>query len=279
MGLGPLLSARQGLRLLLCPPGDAFTNMALDEALALTADTTPTFRVYYWSSPSISIGYFQKSAEVLNSLACRGTLQRAPTVVRRPTGGTAVLHNDQPSFSLVLRMRADVRQGYHLLGQAVMETLKALGMDARPWAEVAGPLSYTSPSPGGRGKGEGDSPPPFPPPSRGREFEFGSATPFCTSNLFPYDVILQGQETSASGGPTKVAGYSARRFQRVTLFQGYLHLPEPAEGGHLVEAIITGMEKIAGVRLMEGNLTEAETVLTRELRQKKYLQQDWNYKR
>lgn len=46
-----------------------------------------------------------------------------------------------------------------------------------------------------------------------------------------------------------------------------------------MEAIITGMEKIAGVRLTEGNLTEAETVLTRELRQKKYLKQGWNYKR
>ncbi|HHT9154965.1 MAG TPA: lipoate--protein ligase family protein [Candidatus Tripitaka sp. YC43] len=223
------------MRLLLSSPGDAFTNMALDEALAQTADTTPTFRVYYWSTPSISIGYFQGALEVLNSLIGRGTVQRAPTLVRRPTGGTAVLHDSQPSFSLVLRMRADVRQGYHLLGQVIKEALRTLDIEARLWDEKGSVNSF-----------------------------------FCTSNFSPYDVISQGQ---------KVAGYSARRLQGVTLFQGYLHLPEPAEGGRLVEAIITGMEKITGVRLMEGNLTEAETVLTRELRQKKYLQQDWNYKR
>jgi len=215
--------------------------MALDEALAQTADTTPTFRVYYWSTPSISIGYFQKALEVLTAPVPVGAgFKPAPTMVRRPTGGTAVFHDSQPSFSLVLGMRADVRQGYYLTGQVIIEALKTLDIEARLWDE----------------KG-----------SRGR---FQTCPYFCTANLSPYDVISQGQ---------KVAGYSARRLQGVTLFQGYLHLPEPAKGGHLVEAIITGMEKIAGVRLMEGNLTEAEAVLTRELRQKKYLQQDWNYKR
>src|SRR3990167_2911268 len=94
------------MRLLLSSPGDAFTNMALDEALALTADITPTFRVYYWSSPSISIGYFQKVLEVLNAPVPVGAgFKPAPTIVRRPTGGTAVLHlpeTYQPSFSLVI---------------------------------------------------------------------------------------------------------------------------------------------------------------------------------
>jgi len=213
--------------------------MALDEALAQTADTTPTFRVYYWSTPSISIGYFQRALEVLNTPRPVGAgLKPAPTIVRRPTGGTAVLHlpeTYQPSFSLVIETPRGMGQIYHLLGLVMIEALKTLGIEARLWD----------------GKGSVNS---F----------------FCTANLSPYDVISQGQ---------KVAGYSARRLQGVTLFQGYLHLPEPAEGGHLVEAIITGMEKITEARLMESNLTEAETVLTRELRQNKYLQQDWNYKR
>ena len=240
--------------------------MALDEALARTSDALPTFRVYYWNSPSLSLGYFQKSAEVLNSLACRGTLQRAPTVVRRPTGGTAVLHDSQPSFSLVLRTPAKVIQIYHLLGLVMIEALKTLGIDAKLWVEAAGVKSSRVQ----RLKG-----------SMVQEF------PFCTSNLSPYDVILQGRVASVpslrsragSGGPIKVAGYSARRFQGVTLFQGYLHFPKPVVPGQLIEAMIMGMEKITEARLMEGNLTEAETVLTWELRQNKSLQQDWNYKR
>ncbi|HHT9120627.1 MAG TPA: lipoate--protein ligase family protein [Candidatus Hypogeohydataceae bacterium YC41] len=261
--------------------------MALDEALTRTPDTPPTFRIYYWNSPSISIGYFQKAVEVLNTfsstrgdVACelashdvkmayknRGTQGRtlhtfnfAPggiNLVRRPTGGTAVFHDDQPSFTLVLKTPAKVSQIYKLLGKAVIEALKSLGMDAWMWEEKDRVSSH-----------------------------------FCTSNVSPFDVILD-YKRQASSFPShdnlnhykytsqgqKVAGYSARRYQGVALFQGYFHLPVIIKESSLVEALIAGMEKVTKARLKEGSLSESEALLTQELRHKKYLQGDWNFKR
>jgi lipoate-protein ligase A len=226
--------------------------MALDEAIARTPDTLPTFRAYYWNSPSVSIGYFQKAQEVLNALGLSETggmcppKADAPTLVRRPTGGTAVLHDDQPSFSIVLRTRAGVVEFYHLLGQVVIESLKTLGIDARLWLEkgvACAPMLHVQDE---------------------------HARYFCTSNFSTHDVIFRGQ---------KVAGYSARRYLSATLFQGYLHLPKPIKEGILLEGLIEGIEKVIGVRLKEGSLTESEILLTKELRQEKYLKKDWNYKR
>ncbi len=258
-------------RLLLSHPSDAFTNMALDEALARTADALPTFRIYYWSSLSLSIGYFQKVVEVLNSL---GSASGGLTLVRRPTGGTAVLHDNQPSFSLIIETPKDVRQVYRLLGQAVTMALQSLGMDVRLWEKGIAPIPSESTarvSPLETGTLVSSSP-----LSRGA----GDVSHFCTSNLSPYDVLFQGK---------KVAGYSARRWQGhsrqgISLFQGYLHLPEAIVRKRfnvslMVEAMIIGIEKTFRIRLEEGHLIEEETFLTQELREKKYIQRDWNYKR
>lgn len=256
-------------------------NMALDEALARTTvhpKGTPTFRIYYWNSLSLSLGYFQKAAEVLNSLSFVGAgFKPAPTLVRRPTGGTAVLHDSQPSFSLVIGRPVAVGQIYHLLGQVVEKALQALGMQAGLWE------GRSSVSPLKRGVG-------------------GVSSSFCTSNFSPFDVILNCSSRACSAPRQsklchdeeifqgqKVAGYSARRFREATLFQGYLHLPEPfkeslpskkrGSGCVLAQALMTGFEEVTKLRLEEGTTTETETLLTQELRREKYLQRDWNYKR
>lgn len=257
-------------RLLLSPPQDAFTNMALDEAIARTPNALPTFRIYYWNAPSLSIGYFQKAEAVLDALNLSGSYSaEAPpaiTLVRRPTGGTAVLHNDQPSFSLVLKIRTGVEPIYHLLGKAVTKTLRTLGVDARLWEKdtACDPVQQAQGKPGRY---------------------------FCTSNFAPHDVVLGGSGRACSAQwqnnqpeaeryeGQKVAGYSARRSQGVTLFQGYLHLPEPVEQAALLHGLTREVGKVMGVKLEKGNLTESEILLTKELRQKKYIKREWNYKR
>jgi lipoate-protein ligase A len=288
--IDPSSLSSQTCRLILSPPEDAFTNMALDEALARNAinvkDWAPTFRIYYWNSPSVSIGYFQRAKEVLDALTlstCRDTLQHVPTVVRRPTGGTAVLHDNQPSFSLVIGRPVEVRQFYRLLGQVVIKALKSLGLQARLWGGKGDPTGR--PYIGSRTANVQEEDSTFP-----LKIEAGGvSSPLCTSNLSPNDVISQGQ---------KVAGYSARRLRGVTLFQGYLHLPGPIRSGlpskklkthHilggggrgcvLVEALVMGMEKLTRLRLKEGSPTESETLLAQELVKEKYLQRDWNFKR
>ena len=75
-------------RLLRMGAGSGSRNMAVDEALASLCRDYATLRFYAWDTPTVSIGYFQRTGEIDLS-ACR---EFAIGLVRRPTGGRAVLH-------------------------------------------------------------------------------------------------------------------------------------------------------------------------------------------
>lgn len=87
-------------RLLLTGPNDAFTNMAIDEAIAKLHSplSAPTIRFYSWNPPAISIGYFQGLREEVDTTKCRGL---GVDVVRRITGGGAVFHDRELTYSFV----------------------------------------------------------------------------------------------------------------------------------------------------------------------------------
>lgn len=85
-------------RLIDSGPGDAFHNMALDEAMAAEVrekNSPPTLRFYGWTSPSLSIGCFQKTDSIDLDYASSAGI----TVVRRPTGGRGILHGDELTYS------------------------------------------------------------------------------------------------------------------------------------------------------------------------------------
>lgn len=87
------------LHVLLDPPLDGPTNMARDEHLLHAAPLRPAvLRLYAWSPPTISLGCFQRSAELA---ALAPELQRL-AVVRRITGGGAILHDAEVTYALVL---------------------------------------------------------------------------------------------------------------------------------------------------------------------------------
>jgi lipoyl(octanoyl) transferase len=89
------------LRWIVDKPADGPSNMALDEAI-LTAVSTgqapPTLRFYTWSPPTISLGYFQSYSDYVALPPPAGRL----TVVRRLTGGGAILHDQELTYSLTL---------------------------------------------------------------------------------------------------------------------------------------------------------------------------------
>ncbi len=74
--------------------------MAVDEALLndAIANGTATLRFYQWSEPTLSLGYFQSCAEREQHSASRSC-----AVVRRQSGGGAILHDRELTYSLVLR--------------------------------------------------------------------------------------------------------------------------------------------------------------------------------
>ncbi len=66
---------------------NAFENMAIDEAILIDADSgrfIPTLRLYGWSPPAVSLGYFQDFNKEVNLNNCRSL---GVDIVRRPTGG------------------------------------------------------------------------------------------------------------------------------------------------------------------------------------------------
>lgn len=81
------------------PALDGPTNMARDECLLHEADVRPAaLRLYAWSPPTISLGYFQRYDDLRR---LPPELQALP-VVRRLTGGGAILHDREITYSLVL---------------------------------------------------------------------------------------------------------------------------------------------------------------------------------
>ena len=95
-------------RLLRSAPADGATNMAVDEAIlrAVAAGRVPpTLRLYAWEPPCLSLGRAQAAADVdLGALRVAGgstELAEVFDLVRRPTGGKAILHVDELTYSVV----------------------------------------------------------------------------------------------------------------------------------------------------------------------------------
>lgn len=93
------MANKPSLRVIVDPPTDGATNMARDEYLLHHDEAGPAvLRLYAWTPATISLGYFQKHT-ALDSLA--EELRELP-VVRRQTGGGAILHDREITYSLVL---------------------------------------------------------------------------------------------------------------------------------------------------------------------------------
>lgn len=114
---------------------DAYTNMAIDEAImkrCQEGNENPVLRLYGWNPPAVSMGYFQKYEEAVNASACKSL---GIDVVRRLTGGRAVLHEHEVTYSVIVRedypgMPQSVVESYRFICRGIVEGLKLLGIEA-----------------------------------------------------------------------------------------------------------------------------------------------------
>jgi len=83
---------------------DPAFNMGLDEALLESAESPPTLRFYSWRPDTLSLGYFQRFADVPGAEA-------AGAVVRRITGGGAIHHVHELTFSIAASLDHPLYQG------------------------------------------------------------------------------------------------------------------------------------------------------------------------
>jgi len=144
-------------RLLLSPPVRGTWNMALDEAILEAVgrgDSLPTLRLYAWEPPCLSLGYAQPVGDVdLARLRARGW-----DLVRRPTGGRAILHTDELTYSVTApldepRVAGGLLESYNRLAQALVAALRQLGLpvevqerSAAPNGQSTNPVCFEVPS-------------------------------------------------------------------------------------------------------------------------------------
>src|SRR5918994_361276 len=96
----------------------AATNMAIDEALMETVGEVPILRMYGWCPAAVSIGYFQSLNEEVNFAKCR---EIGVDVVRRLTGGGAVLHEFELTYSFISREYAqNIMDSYRWICEAIV---------------------------------------------------------------------------------------------------------------------------------------------------------------
>lgn len=114
---------------------DGYTNMAVDEALLWAAAETgapPTLRFYGWEPATVSLGYFQ---EVEGQVDRMELSRRGWGLVRRPTGGRAILHDDEVTYSVVIAESAlehghSVMGSYREISRGLELGLQRLGLQA-----------------------------------------------------------------------------------------------------------------------------------------------------
>lgn len=236
-------------------------NMAIDRALlALHANgkSPPTLRLYQWRPPAISLGYFQKRHD-LDLEACQ---RLGFEVVRRPTGGRAVLHLNDLTYAVVAGtaegMPSAVPAAYHLLAQGLLQTLRLVGIEAkmgRPRQDsqqtdicflrcARGAIVH-----------------------RGRKL-VGSAQTWHASSLLQHgSIIIKPQVEAwlalvASTGESLEA-WRTRLAGRLTSVQEILG--RPPKLAELKEAVRRGMAQVLGVELQPDELSPEEWTLARDL--------------
>jgi lipoate-protein ligase A len=258
---------------------DAASNMALDEAMLLAHEAgaaPPTLRVYSWNVPTLSLGYAQKTSQEVNLVACQ---RYGVAVIRRPTGGRAVLHDQEVTYSVVLPTTfspgsSSRTEHYRLIGMALAAALQRLGLPVH--LERSRPRSHP---------------------------QHPLASPACFAALARYELSATGKKIVGSAqkrlqGSLLQHGSIPLSMDRHRLFQ-CLHVP-PEHRDTLVQEAYTSMTAVNeiaptpvsasalhhvlregftasfGVDFVETPLLPEECRLARELRVSKYATCVWN---
>lgn len=120
-------------------------NMAIDEAIMLEiakgTQTMPTLRFYGWNPPALSLGYSQSYAKEVAEQACQAA---GIDIIRRPTGGRAVLHQYELTYSVIApetdeHVKGTVIQSYLKISRALLQGFQALGIPAEMIAHESKP--------------------------------------------------------------------------------------------------------------------------------------------
>ncbi|OPX28630.1 MAG: hypothetical protein B1H08_05570 [Candidatus Omnitrophica bacterium 4484_171] len=256
-------------RIIADEPKDAYYNMAKDEALLFSYKKSriPVFRIYSWDSPSVSIGYRQKARDVLNIKTCRKL--KIP-FVRRITGGGAILHNKEITYSIIcsiddLELSRRVKESYKALNSFLINFYKGFGLNASFACDIHKNIK------------------PVP-------------VDICFMGFEPFDIVIEGK---------KAGGNAQRRSKRIVFQHGSIPLEvdyammhslfkdskrpetnifcfkniinERKNYGFLQESLKYSFAAAFNVRFKNIPMTSAENDILKDLLYSKYYKETWNF--
>jgi len=107
-------------------------HMAIDDGLARQSPPQPVFRFYFWQPPAISLGYHQSEQNILFDNCQNDGID----VVRRPTGGRAILHAEELTYTVILPRDSRIASGgvhavHNRISQALAQGLQSAGFDVK----------------------------------------------------------------------------------------------------------------------------------------------------
>jgi lipoyl(octanoyl) transferase len=252
--------------------------MAADESVLEhvgRGEAMPTLRLYAWQPACLSLGHAQPFADV----DVAGLQEHGWETVRRPTGGRAILHTDELTYSVIApvtepQVAGSVLESYNRLACALLYAARSLGLDAR-----SNPLSAELSG------------------------QHGSSNPVCFEVPSAYEITVDGKKligsaqarrkegvlqhgslplagdlariTEALAFPDESARHSAaqRLLARATTVESILGHAVP--WGQAAQAFCRGFESELGLHLEPGEFSDSESRRAEELIEQKYNHPDW----
>jgi lipoate-protein ligase A len=264
-------------RLLIHEPLPPPIALAIDEAIALACagrGGTPTLRFYQWNRPAVSIGRFQMVDQAVRADPCRSA---GVPVLRRITGGRAVWHRDELTYSLVCPLPSSLFPSalsgtVAVIGRALAASLQQLGLPVDGPAISDRPVDRVERA----------------------QWDRARTSSYCFDGPSWYEVTLKGK---------KVIGSAQRRWRDRFLQQGSIllrhdaeevarwlpvgdadlqaaagledFLPAPVTAHRLAHHLARSLASIWNITLIPGTLTAEESRLANALSQDKYADEEW----
>uniref|UniRef100_A0A7C4YEQ4 Lipoate--protein ligase family protein n=1 Tax=Caldisericum exile TaxID=693075 RepID=A0A7C4YEQ4_9BACT len=251
-------------------------NMAIDEALLIAQakyGSPPVVRVYRFAPPTLSIGVFQSAIKEVNFEKIR---ELGFGFVRRPTGGRAVLHDKELTYSITIAyphriLDLNLLQSFHLLSTGIIKAIQKLGGNpnfSQKESKISTPSCFAAPT--------------FSDILINGKKVVGSAQMRNKYGLLQHGSIVYDVKIEHIFDCFNLSEHLREKFIKI----GYESISSLSkEIGRSInfydikDALKEGMEEIFGEKLVESALSIIEWEIAYELFKNKYNTIEWNMKK
>ena len=243
-------------------------NMALDEAIATAVrkdKSPPTLRLYGWTTSSVSIGCFQKISDVDKEYC----FQKRIPIVRRPTGGRAILHNDEITYSFSVKTTSGIfskglLNSYKMISKAFVLAFSRIGPIPeltlhRETRYVRSPLCFQSTSYG--------------------EITISNMKVIGSAQKRWTEGLLQQGSIPYHIDKDKMMKIFILKSSSPEVLKGLKEIIPGLNPADFKNSIKMAFEETFDIKLMPSYPSQEELSLAEELEAKKYLSSQWNFQR